>query len=361
MGSNAESQFVRAISQKLLFAQMGELASKLEFNHVVYGINPEQLPQYTVRANVDVNQKNLGLLSAQAAKQATIQSLDRLMDDAMAKKQQVALTLEEIEKTGSKGMANHTNNYHQVRASGILVLIESINLAHMLSSGKYQNAAQIAALVASVSGLLAFGLDVFYGLAKGAREVASQSAYSGAGAAAANIQRAGIKWAAGSLSAFSGSITCGLDFMKGQKYGTQAGDINHSLKYLYYVRGLTGVVSTVLGIYAALTYIGPLMNYLKEVGGSPAIQRLGARLFGSTAMVVLNKATREIVRNGLLRGIAWSSGVGLVLTIIEVSIFIYMDLTKLERWCEHSTFRKAKSNKLMPEQQEAQDYQALFV
>ncbi|WP_089603965.1 T6SS effector BTH_I2691 family protein [Acinetobacter piscicola] len=365
MGSNAESQFIRAISQKLLFAQMGELASKLEFNHVVYGINPEQLPQHTVRANVDVNQKNLGLLSAQAAKQATIQSLDRLMDDAMAKKQQVALTLEEIEKTGSKGMANHTNNYHQVRASGILVLIESINLAHMLSSGKYQNAAQIAALVASVSGLLAFGLDIFYGLAKGAREVASQSVYSGAGAAAtkgaANIQRAGIKWAAGSLSAFSGSITCGLDFIKGQKYGTQVGDINRSLKYLYYVRGLTGVVSTVLGICAALTYIGPLMNYLKEVGGSPAIQRLGARLFGSTAMVVLNKATREIVRNGLLRGIAWASGIGLVLTLGEVAILIYMDFTKLERWCKHSTFRTLKTNKLMPEQQEIEDYQALFV
>lgn len=365
MGSNVESQFVRAISQKLLFAQMGELASKLEFNHVVYGINPEQLPQYTVRANVDLNQKNLGLLSAQAAKQATIQSLDRLMDDAMAKKQQVALTLEEIEKTGSKGMANHTNNYHQVRASGILVLIESINLAHMLSSGKYRDGAQIAALAASVSGLLAFGLDIFYGLAKGAREVASQSAYSGAGASAtkgaANIQRAGIKWAAGSLSAFSGSITCGLDLIKGLDERNKIGTVHNSLMRLYLLRSATGGFSAILGICAALTYIGPLMNYLKEVGGSPMIQRLGARLFGSTAMVVLNKATREIVRNALLRGIAWLSGIGLVLTIIEVVILIYMDFTKLERWCEHSTFRKIKTNKLMPEQQEAEDYQALFV
>lgn len=364
MGTSAESKFVKAISQKLLFAQMGELASKLEFNHVVYGINPEQLPQHTVRANIDFNQKNSGMLSAQAAKQATIQSVDRLIDDAMEKRKQAFLTLKEIEAIGSKGMANHTNNYHQVRASGILVLIEAINIAHMLKSGKYQDKVQIAALVASVSALIAFGLDIFYGLAKGVREVATQTSYTGAGAAAtrgaANIQRAAIKWVAGSLSSLAGSITCVLDLLKAFDETNKVGEGHNTLMKLYYLRSLSGGIASVLGLFAALTYIGPLMNYLKEVGGSPAIQRLGARFFGSTAMAVFNKATREIVRNGLLRGIAWASGIGLILTVVEVAILFYMDWTKLRRWCEHSTFRLDKSKSMMPDKQEAEDYQALF-
>lgn len=360
MGTSSESRFVKSISQKLLFAQMGELASKLEFNQVVYGVDPEKLTGGKVTSNPDFNNKVTGMLSGQAAKQATMQSLDRLIDDAMVKKHQVALTLEQIEEIGSKGMNNHTNNYHQVRASGALVLIEAVNLAHMLKSGKYQDATQITALVASVSALMAFGLDIFYGLAKGAREVANQTSYGGAGAAAtrgaANIQRAGIKWAAGGLSSFAGAITAILDFKKASTEYTKT----DSLWGLYLSRGVTGLLSSALGGLAALTYIGPLMSYLKNVGASPAIQRLGAKFFGASAMLVFKNTTREVVRNALLRGIAWASGVGLILTIIEFSILIYMESTKLKRWCDHSTFRKIKTNKLMSENQEAEDYQALF-
>ena len=53
-------------------------------------------------------------------------------------------------------------------------------------------------------------------------------------------------------------------------------------------------------------------------------------------------------------------GIGLILTIIEVIFFIYIEATKLKRWCKHSNFRLDKSNDLMPEKQEAEDYQALF-
>lgn len=364
MGTTAESNFVRAISQKLLFAQMGELASKLEFNQVVYGVDPEKLTGGKVTPNPDFNKKVDGMLSGQAAKQATIQSLDRLIDDAMVKKQQVALTLEQIEEIGSKGMNNHTNNYHQVRASGVLILIEAVNLAHMLNSGKYKDPTQIAALVASISALMAFGLDVFYGLAKGAREVANQSAYAGAGAAAtrgaANIQRAGIKWVAGSLSALAGGITAWLDYQKVKSLIGKEG-VPISLIVLYSVRTASGAVGVFLGICAALTYIGPLMTYLQRVRVSPFIQRMGATVFGkATFQYSIKKMTREIVRNVLLRGISWVSGIGLILTIAEVAILIYMDSTKLRRWCEHSTFRKDNSKKLMPEKQEAEDYQALF-
>ncbi len=218
MGSTAESRFVAAISQKLLFAQMGELAGKLRFDQVVYNINPEKLNSGNIKLSPELGERVCGQLSKNA-KEATMRSLDVLIDDAMVKKQQVTLTLEEIEKAGSKGMVNHTNNYHQVRASGILVFLEAINLTHMLSSGKYKDNVQIAALVASVSALMAFALDIFYGLAKGVREVATQTSYAGAGAAAtrgaANIQRAGIKWAAGSLSTIAGTITCALDLVKG--------------------------------------------------------------------------------------------------------------------------------------------------
>ncbi len=362
MGSTAESRFVTAISQKLLFAQMGELAGKLRFDQVVYNINPEKLnPEKLNSGNIklspEIGERVGGQLSKNA-KEATMRSLDVLIDDAMAKKQQVALTLEEIEKAGSKGMVNHTNNYHQVRASGILVFLEAINLTHMLSSGKYKDNVQIAALVASVSALMAFALDIFYGLAKGVREVATQTSYGGAGAAAtrgaANIQRAGIKWAAGSLSTVAGSITCVLDLFKAQNYETKVDSVNKSLMFLYYTRGLVGAGGAVFGLLATLTYISPLINYLKKVGESPVIQRIGGRL-------IATKFTEEALRVALLRGVAWASGIGLVLTVIEITIFIYMEATKLHRWCQYSTFRALKTNQPMSEKQEIEDFQTLFV
>lgn len=357
MGSTAESRFVTAISQKLLFAQMGDLAGKLRFDQVVHNINPEKLNSGNIKLSPELGERVGGQLSKNT-KEATMRSLDVLIDDAMAKKQQVALTLEEIEKTGSKGMANHTNNYHQVRASGILVFLEAINLAHMLSSGKYKDNVQIAALVASVSALMAFALDIFYGLAKGVREVASQTSYGGAGAAAtrgaANIQRAGIKWAAGSLSTIAGSITCVLDLFKAQNYETKVDSVNKSLMFLYYTRGLVGAGGAVFGLLATLTYISPLINYLKKVGESPVIQRIGGRL-------IATKFTEEALRVALLRGVAWASGIGLVLTVIEITIFIYMEATKLRRWCQYSTFRALKTNQPMSEKQEIEDFQTLFV
>ena len=356
MGSSVESKFVKAISQKLLFAQLGDLADKLRFDQIVHNIDPEKQVIGKIKLNPEFSQRVGGQLS-KGAKDATIRSLDVLINDAQAKSKQVALTLNEIETLGSKGMVNHTNNYHQVRASGILVLLEAINLAHMLHSGKYTDKVQIAALVASISSLLAFGLDIFYGLAKGVREVANHSTYSATGAAAtkgaANIQRAGIKLVAGSLSAFAGSITCGLDLVKGFEEKNKVGTMHDSLMKLYFLRSLSGGLSAVLGLFAAITYIEPLMKYLKRVGGSPAIQRWGTRF-------IITNLTEEAVRVLLLRSVAWASGIGLVLTVVEVAIFVYMEFTKLERWCENSTFRKVKSNKLMSEKQEAEDYQALF-
>ncbi|ELW86086.1 MULTISPECIES: T6SS effector BTH_I2691 family protein [Acinetobacter] len=363
MGSTAESRFVAAISQKLLFAQMGELAGKLRFDQVVYNINPEKLNSGNIKLSPEFGERVGGQLSKNT-KEATMRSLDVLIDDAMAKKQQVALTLEEIEKAGSKGMVNHTNNYHQVRASGILVFLEAINLTHMLSSGKYKDNVQIAALVASVSALMAFALDIFYGLAKGVREVATQTSYGGAGAAAtrgaANIQRAGIKWAAGSLSAFAGGITAWLDYKKFESL-EEKNEVSKGLIVLYATRSLTGVVNVFLGVLVALTYIGPLMEYLKRVGGSPLIQKIGAKVFGETiAKYSVKKLTQEIVRNALLRVIAWASGIGLILTLAEVSFLIYREATKLQRWCQYSTFRSLKTNQLMSEQQEIEDFQTLF-
>lgn len=363
MGSTAESRFVAAISQKLLFAQMGDLAGKLRFDQVVYNINPEKLNSGNIKLSPELGERVGGQVSKNA-KEATMRSLDVLIDDAMAKKQQVALTLEEIEKTGSKGMANHTNNYHQVRASGILVFLEAINLTHMLSSGKYKDNVQVAALVASVSALMAFALDIFYGLAKGVREVATQTSYGGAGAAAtrgaANIQRAGIKWAAGSLSAFAGGITAWLDYQK-VKVLRERADLSNTLILLYSSRSVSAGFGAFFGMCAALTYIGPLIDYLAHVGGSPTIQRLGAKVFGETmAKYSVKKLTRELVRNALLRWVAWASGIGLILTLVEAAFLIYREATKLQRWCQYSTFRALKTNQLMSEKQEDEDFQILF-
>ncbi|WP_332605332.1 T6SS effector BTH_I2691 family protein [Acinetobacter sp. ESBL14] len=358
MGTQTEKMFVKAISQKLLFAQMGELAAKLRFDQVVHNIDPEK---QKIADKVIRVAPQLGTKVASSAQAATLASLDVLLDDAMQKKTEVARKLEQIL---GQDMKNATNNYHQVRASGILVLLESINLATMLSSGKYKTGEQIAALTASVAALMAFALDIFYGLGKGVREVATQTTYSGAGAAAtraaANIQRAAIKWVAGSLSAVAGSISAWLDFQKFTNLGSKVGTLN-SLKVLYFARGVSGAFATILGLFAALTYIGPLMDYLKRVGGSPAIQRLGGYLFGQKALLIFKNFTREAVRNVLLRGIAWASGIGLVLTLAEIGLLVYMEATKLQRWCEHSVFRQNKGNQLMSETQELEDYYKIFV
>ena len=88
---------------------------------------------------------------------------------------------------------------------------------------------------------------------------------------------------------------------------------------------------------------------------------MGAKVFGETmAKYSVKKLTREIVRNALLRWIAWASGIGLILTVVEVAFLIYMEATKLQRWCQNSTFRALKTNQLMSEQQEIEDFQTLF-
>lgn len=356
LGSSVESRFIKSLSQKILFAQMGKLAAELEFEKVVHGVaynaNTKEIPF----KNVHYNQRVSGLLTAKATSDATIKAVDVLIEDANVKRKEVSLTLTQIINTGSDGMAkNHTNNYHQVRASGILVILEAANLIHMLSSGKYQNDVQIVALISSVTSLIAFTIDIFYGLAKGVRETAGQGGYSAAGQGAtreaANIKRAGLKWAGGSLSAATGFMGCWIDSQYYKSFAKEKGGVSQTLSTLYLVRALASFTSGFLGLAATLTYIEPLVNYLQRVGKTPMLQRIGAHI-----------ATKEAMRVALLRYVALSSGVGMILTIlIELGLMVYTELTKLKKWCETSTFRKLKSNELMSEQVESEKYQALFM
>lgn len=347
MGTTAESKIVNAIAKKLLYPQLGKLTERLRFDELFYGVNPEKQTQ-TIPKNISrIDAK----IDSKLAKAEALRALDQLIADAKIKNAEAAKTLEDIL---GKDMKNATNNYHQIRASGILVLIESMNLANMLFSGRYQNLEQIAALTASISALASFGLDIFYGMAKGIRETANQSMHvtvnSGAIKGSANIQRGALKFAAGSFSAIAGSLFCILDAVKMTKEYSKV----NSLWVLYGLRSLTSLLSTLLGILTTLTYISPVVNYVKRIGASPIIERIGLKL-------IVTNLTEEAVRAALLRWTAWASGIGLVLTLVEVTILIYMDFTKLERWCEHSTFRRLKTNKLMSEKQEAEDYQNLFV
>lgn len=354
MGTQAERVFVKAISQKLLFVQMGDLAEKLRFDELVHRIDPEKQSSNSSKLSPEFAQR-VGPQVAANAKAATLNSLDVLIDDAIVKKGEFP---KKIEAVIGKDMKDATNNYHQVRASGILVLLEVINLTTALESGKYKNIEQVAALVASVSGLFAFGLDIFYGLAKGVREVAAQSSYTAAGAAstrgAANIQRGAIKFAAVGFSTVAGCITAWLDFSKSFEFNSKVGEVNKSLSTIYFTRGLSGSVGAFLGIFAALTYLDPVVNYVSRIGKSPAITRMVSNR-------LVKKLTKDFLRVLLLRGIAWASGIGLILTAMEVSYLIYIELTKLQDWCEYCTFRKNKSKKIMSEKQEVEDFQQLLV
>ncbi len=87
--------------------------------------------------------------------------------------------------------------------------------------------------------------------------------------------------------------------------------------FLYYIRGLVGL-RTVFGLLATLTYISPLINYLKKVGESPVIQRIGGRL-------IATKFTEEALRIALLPWCGMGKWYRISLTVIEITIFIYME------------------------------------
>lgn len=76
--------FVSAISQKLLFAQMGDLDGKLRFDQIVHNINPEKQNYGNIKLSPELSERAASQLSKNA-KEATMRSLDVLIDDAMAK------------------------------------------------------------------------------------------------------------------------------------------------------------------------------------------------------------------------------------------------------------------------------------
>jgi len=352
MGGQTERAFVKAIAQKLLFVQMGDLTEKLRFDELVHQIDPEKHGPSKIKLNPEFGQRVAPQVAANA-KAATLNALDVLINDAMVKKGELPKKLEDVV---GKNMKDATNNYHQVRASGILVFLEVINLSNMLESGKYKTKEQIAALVACISGLFAFALDIYYGLAKGVREVATHSTYTAAGAAAtrgaANIQRGAIKFIAAGFSTVAGSITAWFDF---NKYNESKNLVSSpkGLSALYFIRGVTSSLGSLLLVFTTLTYLDPVINYVNRISKNSVITRI-------VGTELAKKLTKDFFRMWLLRAIAWASGIGLVLTIAEVGYLIYLELTKLEDWCKYCTFRKDKNNQLMTEQQEIEDFQQLL-
>ncbi|MEG0650683.1 MAG: T6SS effector BTH_I2691 family protein, partial [Acinetobacter sp.] len=352
LGTTVESRFINTLTKKLLYPQLGKLTEKLRFDQLFYGVDPEK---FTVGKAKDISYVD-AKIDSKLAKFEVQKTLDQLITDAELKSSKPAQTLESVI---GKDMKDATNNYHQVRASGVLIIIESINLTYMLHLNKYHKWQDQAALLASITALTALSLDIFYGLAKGIRETANQSLYTTANSAAikgaANIQRGAIKFAAGSLGAIAGGISAVLDINKGFNQVDKVGSENQYLKYLYFTRGaVTFIGSTIMGVLATLTYLEPVLNYIKDTKSSPLISRLGKT-------VIIKALTKDVARAGMLRIIGWAAGIGLLLTLVEVGVFIYMEFSKLQRWCEHSIFRKNKNNKLMSEKQEVEDYQGLFI
>lgn len=215
------------------------------------------------------------------------------------------------------------------------------------------------ALLASIAGLTALALDIFYGMAKGIRETANQTINATSNSAAlkgaANVQRGAIKFASGCLGATTGVLSAVLDFNKYDEQTNKVGGGNRALQYIYLTRGIISALGSVfLSFLATITYLEPVLNYLKHKGRSPLLTKLGER----TLIKVLIK---DAVRAALLRVVAWAGSLVLILTILEVAVYIYMEFTKLESWCKSSTFRKDKSKKLMSEKQETEGYQNLFI
>ncbi len=354
VGTKAENLFVNSLCKKLLYPQLGKLTEELRYNELFYAIDPETFKKGVVQ---DITHADASKMS-KLTKAEVDQLFDKLINDAKIKSAEPAKKITEVL---GKEMKDATNNYHQVRASGILIIIESFNLFYLFNSYDMEAIAseKKIALLASITGLTALALDIFYGMAKALRETATQtinkSVNSAAIKGAANIQRGAIKFASGCLGATTGVLSAVMDFQNFNKQLDKSGGSALTLAIIYLSRGVTSAFGSVfLSLWATITYLEPVLKYVQHKKCSPLLMNLGER-------AIIKKLATDTARAALLRVVAWAGGIGLVLTVLEVAIYIYIEFHKLETWCKTSTFRKNKNEKIMSEKDEAEGYQALFV
>lgn len=334
----------------LVFSKMGNLAEELNFNHLMYGIDPEK-PHIDPKTKKEYSRGEGPLVKSESAKSpdsAKIESAEmaakaaraesdkaakRMMTIAqyrdMQRKAGIAFTAEEYLSRKS----HMTSNYHQVRISGLLGVLETFAIAgklHDIHKNGGGSGIEWAEASASLFAVASITCDLGYGMAKSARESTTVAAVKGAG----DIVRGGWKLAAGALGAIAGVITVIVDFKKlSEEYD---GKNRTGEKTVLIMRIGIGIWNTGAGAAAAWSYTGPLFRRAASTLASDALRRIATLAFFAKGAEWLS------ARIFLLRLVAWGTGAGLVLTLGEIGYHIYLQYqpTALEIWMKRSVFRK---------------------
>jgi hypothetical protein len=324
LGTSVDKVLVARLSG-ILYARLGSVAEKLRYDELMLKIDKSKLADgYKGRSaerNTELAARKVeGKVNASVQKEL-MPSLDDLVADAQ-QKNKLKIKLDDLVGNGSPP----TNNYHHVRIGAVLACIELIGLGEKVAHNKWDTKDKLA-IAGSVMAVGSIVLDTFYTGAKSIREIAP---YKGINAInkSADIVRGGFKLGAGVLSMGAGLCGAILD------WGKLDSEKDSTLRAIYAIRSVTGLISAGLTIIAAFSYSSPLLTHMSK---GYAQHQLRHRLLLKGASL----AGRAALRVHLLVWIARANWVGLALTAVEIGYLLWKD-DDLQNWCEKSVFRKEK-------------------
>lgn len=347
----------------LALARMGELAHKLRFDQLMYGVDPENPhidPGSKKAYPRDYDHKSKPVPTADpdvankagqaAAKEA--EDLRRKMMNASQYRhlervqQGVVYTIDEYMQRP------RTSNYHQVRIGGLLAVMETFalgNKLHAIYKSGGANSLAYWEAGASLLSVMSITCDLGYGLNKSLRETAAKT--SNAVRAAADIARGGFKLWAGGFAATAGAITVLLDW---SRFKSETEGANRTgEKIVLVARMIVGVWNTGCGATAAFSYSGPVFRRLAVDLSTKALKRR------ALASALATGAEWLAARVMLLRFLTWGSVAGLVVLGGEVLYYIYLYIqpNALQVWVGRSVFRNRSegSNPYLSADQELEE------
>ncbi|MDD0973272.1 T6SS effector BTH_I2691 family protein [Pseudomonas fontis] len=225
----------------------------------------------------------------------------------------------EVLQAGAKGpMA-------EVRIGSVLVLLEVWNLTHRLNAADKQSKEYVE-IAAALLGLTAAGLELG-AVAVGFAEK-SGSAVVREGTA---VFKGGLRLGAGILAGGVAGVGVWYDI---QDMLLAYSVRKHSFSGFYAVRAIVQAGAAGLSIAIGLAVAGPFLNYLVKRHGTQSF-------FGQSLLRAAQTSSTLVLRmTWMLRGFY---GINIVLLILTVVDIVFMP-DALQRYLDHSSFRKDRSN-----------------
>lgn len=281
-------------------------------------------------AHHDRVRRDQHLLAAEKARNeaATIRgSIQRLLtDEQRVINENIRHFLTQI----SDGERPDPNNFRQSRMAVLLLNLEVLSIKVKLNATDELSTKEYTELFASACSLMSITIDIVYSVTKAIREF-KEHGLSATALDAADIMRGGMKLTSGFLSALSGGINTFFD-IKAARDEIAKEQANWVLFAVYATRGGSGVLTTVFGLGAALSYAEPVLKYLLPVRYSAS----AAPLASEAVAALVARRTLFLVR------VARFNLVGLAATAIEIVYRGAIQDDALENWLQACTFRKYK-------------------